>query len=621
VTFDPTDLTIPELPEDLMAVPPPPANADDPDGDAKRAAWFAWRDAVLLYRRERWWLCGEETDGITGQPFDRAKFPKPEDDYADAQRRLELASCTNDPVYFLAVWCSLKETRNDAADEDEGAAESPGWLPAVPFGFQVAMVRWFDDRVRARRAGLVSKSRDMGATWLACIWALHGWLFKKAFTAKFISRSQVAVYSRSEDAMFSRVAAQFGYKPGLPLAPPGKPNPLNPLALPRWFWPQGFDPSSHMTELLLSNPANSNEINGEATSMRSGRGGRSTVVIVDEMAFVEDARHIFGTLRATAGSRIGISSESIEINDDFCEMAKIRRQSNDGSLIDLDYWLHPRHDRVWLEEQRRECEEDGNLDSFFREVLRDAAAGLGSWAYPYARDLTVGHFPYVHGAPIWVSIDPGYDDECAVHWFSRDPENPTRVRLIRSYVNRGQPPEFYAALIAGVREDGRADPGVPWYLRPSDEDAIEWVASLPVRPSLVYGDPAGGHNVAGKHSSWYDRMSVYWARHGWTKGVSYKGLGVDTRPFQIRRTSLMTLLPRLDFHDGPGVRETLNAIGESRFDQGEDRVTEQKTLRHDKFSHRRSAAEFFAVWHLKTEVLVDADWGVVRQKRKPRKAA
>jgi len=621
--FDPTDLTIRFLPGTLGTVPPPPDGSDDPDGDAKRAAWFAWRDDVIAYRRHRWLACGERVDGITGEPLPPS-FPRTAPDEIIEARAQELDACRRDPAYFLTVWCALKETRADAPDEDESAEpeDPPGWIPAIPYGFQVAMLRWFNDRVRLRRAGLVSKSRDMGATWLACIWALHGWLFRPAFTAKFISRSQVAVYSRSEDAIFSRIALQFGYKPGLALPPAGKPNQINPLALPRWFWPQGFDPSSHMTELLLSNPGNGNELNGEATSMRSGRGGRGTVVFVDEMAFIEDARHIFGTLRATAGARIGISSESIEINPDFCEMADIRRKANNGSLLDLDYWLHPGHDQHWLVQQRAECEEDGNLDSFYREVLRDAAAGLGTWAYPYLRNnnVTVGDFPYVTGAPIWVSIDPGFDDECCLLWFSRDPVT-QRVRLLRCYLNRGQPPEFYAALIAGVRTDGREDPDIPWRLGPVEEETIEWVASLPVRPTFVYGDPAGGQHTAGKKSSWYDRMSIFWAQHGWVKGVSYKGLGVDTRPFQIRRTSLMTLLPRLDFHDGPGVREALRAIADSRFDSAEDRVTEQKAMRHDKLSHPRSAAEFFAVWHTKTEVLTNTSWKPIVRARKQRKAA
>jgi hypothetical protein len=106
--------------------------------------------------------------------------------------------------------------------------------------------------------------------------------------------------------MFSRVVAQFDHKPGSSAG--------NPLQLPRWFWPNGFSPAEHCTEMLLTNPETGNEINGEATSKKTGRSGRGTVVLVDEMAFIDEARHVFGTLRQTAGARIGLSSESIEVS-------------------------------------------------------------------------------------------------------------------------------------------------------------------------------------------------------------------------------------------------------------------------------------------------------------------
>ncbi len=257
-----------------------------------------------------------------------------------------------------------------------------------------------------------------------------------------------------------------------------------------------------------------------------------------------------------------------------------------------------------------------------REVKRQPNAGMGELAYAYLteQNVTCGNFPYVQGAPVWVTIDPGSDDECALHWLSRDPATPHRVRLLRSYVNRGQPPEFYAHLIAGIVADGRDDPeNLPWRWRQEEELLLEWVNSLPVRPAFVFGDPAGGQNTAGKKSSWYDRMAICWAKNGWVKGVSYKGAGLDTRPFQTRRTSLMKLLPRLDFHAGPGVMETLLAIAGSKFDRNEDRVTEQRTLRHDEKSHLRSAMEFFAVWHLRVEILTDQKngWKPIVTKRKP----
>jgi hypothetical protein len=161
-----------------------------------------------------------------------------------------------------------------------------------------------------------------------------------------------------------------------------------------------------------------------------------------------------------------------------------------------------------------------------------------------------------------------------------------------------------------------------WRWTPVEEHLLEWVNALPVKPAFVYGDPAGGQNTKGKKSSWYDDMMICWAKHrpdNWVKGISYKGAGLDTRPLQTRRTELMKLLARLDFHDAPGVSDTLFAIANSRFDSGEDRVTEQKGLRHDKLSHQRSAAEFFAVWHNRVSVLTEDKnaWKPIVRKRRP----
>jgi hypothetical protein len=636
------DLIDPQFPDDasLTLLPPLVTSRDDPDAPAKRRKWKEYHRRVLNYRTARWWACGEEIDGGTGLPF---RVVNTDQDAIEVNRLIELERCRRDPAYFITVWCAIKETRGDPEEDDAGddgvgpqkvnwafifsqiatteAPEPPGWQPAILYPFQVGTLRWIEWRVRMRKTGLISKARDMGATWIATLWALHGWLFKPSFTAKFVSRNAAAVYSRSDDAMFSRVVAQFDHKPGSTAG--------NPMPLPRWFWPKGFSPADHCTEMLLTNPETGNEINGESTSKKTGRSGRGTVTIVDEMAFIDEARHIFGTLRQTAGARIGLSSESIEVSDDFAEMADMRRKKGDGSVIDLDYFLHPEHDAAWLAAMEEEYREDGNLDGFLREVLREAAAGLGTWAYPIAKDITVGHFPYVHGAPIWVAIDPGSDDECALLWFSRDPHS-GRIRLIRGYINRGQPPEFYAHLIAGFTDIPNEDDelGIPmWRWKEPELDLLEWVNSLPVRPSFVYGDPAGGQNTQGKKSSWYDKMAICWSRHkpdNWVKAVTYKGAGFDVRPLQTRRTELMKLLARLDFDNAPGCSDTLFAIANSRFDPGEDRITEQKGLRHDKLSHQRSAAEYFAVWHNRVAVMTEDPKGwkpIVRKRRTGSRAA
>ena len=582
--------TIPDLPAPLRAVPTPPLGPDDPLWAQKRAEQQAWIDGVRRYRDEVTILTADSTPGH------------------EHLRAIERVRCERDLVYFVTVYCSLKETR--IAEDDDAPA---GWQPAIPYAFQVGMMRWVIWLIEQQKTGLKSKSRDMGATWFDCLVVLGAWLFWPTFTAKLVSRGQAYVDSNSEDAMFSRIMAQFDYKGGDAAG--------NPYAIPRWLWPKGFKPEKHKTELLLRNPANGNEINGEATTMRAGRGGRCTFALSDELAFQQDGRHTFSTMRATAGSRLGLSSESLEVSDDFMQMVSARKARAPETVLELDYWLHPHHDQDWLDEQKADYEADDNLPAFYREVLRDPAAGLTSWLYPKARDIYneihqhKRPHPYLRGAPVWVTMDPGFDDDCAVHWISREPLT-GRYRVIASYANSHQVPEFYAALI-----QGHDDPQGRWVMHQPERDLMAWVKTLP-RPRFVFGDPAGKQRHVGDDTTWYALMQRYWRQHGWVQVVTHDRVTQTDRTAQNQRNALNSLLPNLDFHYTPQVIETLRCIAESRLDETGNRKTEQKDAPHDHdLTHRTSALAYFAISMQKITVMVGASYKPLRGKDRARKKA
>lgn len=557
-------LTIPDLPTALRVVPPEAVSERDPEQPAKRAAWEAWRDGVARYRMQR---------RIATDPT------KVGEEQAALQQLVERARCTRDSAYFVAVWCSIYEARDD---EDH----TPGWKPAIPYPFQVRFLRWRDERMaapRRTRGGFISKARDMGATWYLLFGALHGFLFKQAYVAKLVSRMEAMVDNGADvDAMFGRIAGQFD----------AERNPDH--HLPAFLMPAGFEFGKHRTHLKLLRPDNSNAINGEATTKRTGRGGRCTEAIEDELAFWDDAEETHGTLGATAGCQFGNSSESVEISDAFSRMVSAAKMRAPETVFEMDWWLHPERNQEWLENERNSPAYASNPEKFAREVLRQPYAGFGGWAYPQSREMETGHFPYQPGQPVWIAIDPGFDDETAIHWLSRD-EFTGRYRVIRSFTDARKPPEYYADLIWG-----HDDPESP-----TNPAIAEWVRSI-LPPQFVYGDPAGSQKHAG--DSFYDKMHLRWAelsRQSGRKGlaVTYSWLQ-DDRRFQGRRMALMELLPNMDFHNDNGVPETLRALQESRWDDNPNRQAEQKVLRHDQFSHRRSSLEYFAVNRRTLEVNV-----------------
>src|SRR5205807_438891 len=53
---------------------------------------------------------------------------------------------------------------------------------------QQEFLRWLAERERNGEDGLAETSRDVGFTWLCCVYATHGWLFKPGYKAGFGSR-------------------------------------------------------------------------------------------------------------------------------------------------------------------------------------------------------------------------------------------------------------------------------------------------------------------------------------------------------------------------------------------------------------------------------------------------
>jgi hypothetical protein len=243
---------VPGLPEHLKVVPPAPSSGTDPEADEKRAAWQAWAFDLARYRVKRKAELHQNPDLI---PF-------------------ELKKCALSPAYFLAMWGYIFEPRHEPENGIIG-----GDKPWLPFEIQVEMLNWIDRSIQSGgpdRDGVVSKCRDMGATWTFCKYLAHGWLFKYPFNALLLSRNKSLVDSKSDDAMFSKI--EFILR-----------------RLPQWMMPEGFSISDKRwnSDLILLNPVTRAQIKGESTNSNAGRSGRYTLIVIDEAAFVPDLSHVW----------------------------------------------------------------------------------------------------------------------------------------------------------------------------------------------------------------------------------------------------------------------------------------------------------------------------------------
>jgi hypothetical protein len=109
-------------------------------------------------------------------------------------------------------------------------------------------------------------------------------------------------------------------------------------------------------------------INGESSSPRSGRAGRSTYNWVDEGSFISNLKRLLTAMFMTSPHTFICSSESIEISDDFGTAVDRIRVELPAALIELDYFLHPFHDDEWLENTRQSYLAVDNEDGFYRSA-------------------------------------------------------------------------------------------------------------------------------------------------------------------------------------------------------------------------------------------------------------
>jgi hypothetical protein len=110
---------------------------------------------------------------------------------------------------------------------------------------------------------LINKSRKIGATWLGLYLIYHAWRFEHAFSAKVGSRKESLVDDGTIDSLFGKIRYVHERQP------------------------------AHLREkgitdnfLKQVNHRNRSEILGEATNEGFGRGGRRTVILLDEFAHV-----------------------------------------------------------------------------------------------------------------------------------------------------------------------------------------------------------------------------------------------------------------------------------------------------------------------------------------------
>lgn len=183
---------------------------------------------------------------------------------------------------FIEDWCFTYDPRNVARG-------LPAYVPFVLFPSQCELIDWMRDRYKARTGGLIEKSRDMGASWVALAFAVCVWLFEPGAKISVGSRKEALVDTLGDpDSLLEKVRILI-------------------RELPPEFQPLGWNEAAYARHMKIMNPENGAVITGEAGD-NIGRGGRSTMYILDEAAFVDNPEKVEAALSQNTECRFDIST-------------------------------------------------------------------------------------------------------------------------------------------------------------------------------------------------------------------------------------------------------------------------------------------------------------------------
>lgn len=264
------------------------------------------------------------------------------------------------PAEFIMHWMDTYDPRPDPLRPNK-----PKWMPFVFFHRQEQMVQFLHECSRDQQSGLVEKCRDAGATWIACAYSIHSWLFIRDDAIGWGSRKQDLVDAiGNPDSIFEKMRLLL-------------------KRLHKVWHPVGFKPAEHATFMKFVNPENGSTISGEAGD-NIGRGGRKRIYFKDESAFYERAEKIEAALGDNTNVQIDISSVN-GLGNVFHRRRENGVDWQPGApaiapgfvrVFVVKWQDHPAKTQEWYDTRKAKHEREGMQHVFASEVDRNYSAAV-----------------------------------------------------------------------------------------------------------------------------------------------------------------------------------------------------------------------------------------------------
>lgn len=261
-------------------------------------------------------------------------------------------ACKNDPVYWMENYAWVVNPK----DGDEKKRE----IPLVLFDRQLELVRAMQESIDNQHPLLIAKGRELGISWIALLMCYWGWRFNSGFSAKLGSRKETFVDDGTIDSLFGKIRFTKEKQP------------------------------YHLTEknvkdnnLKLVNVRNKSEIVGEATNPGFGRGGRKTVVVLDEYAHVPTA------VAASTWTSLNTVSKTIwplsSVNGRGNKFYELYENLPSEHVFEIDWTANPYRDQAWKENELKSISQE----EFEQEHEISFAAVKSGRIFKFNRDVLI----------------------------------------------------------------------------------------------------------------------------------------------------------------------------------------------------------------------------------------
>lgn len=234
----------------------------------------------------------------------------------------ELTVCRADFWYWLRNYAWFADPKTDDPKQLRK-------IPLLLWEAQERILKFLIAGLAEKRDRNLNKSREVGATWLAC--ALLYWQSaiaddREGFVALAMSRVEDYVDDGTTNSIFGKIRFQHRMQP--------------------YF----LRPVITRDSSMLLEFAGGGTIEGESTNSSAGRSGRYAVVLKDEWAFVarEKQRPIVLALESVARTVWTISTPNGQ-GEDFHATVEQCRKYRPQDLLEIPWTADPRRTKEWYE--------------------------------------------------------------------------------------------------------------------------------------------------------------------------------------------------------------------------------------------------------------------------------